>query len=279
MRELFLFIYKIRVMLLFIFLELVAGYLVVKQNSYQRYSYLSSSNRIAGNIYELTSAVVEPFILGEKVEELALANEQLKEKLFNYSQNQHGISTDSVNSPGSRYKVTSAKVINNSVLASNNFLTLAVGAKDGIASGMGVISDNGIVGRVKSVSKNFSTVYSFLHSGISVSSQLAKDSTLCTTKWNSEETHNDYTVANLLYLPPHVKLEIGDSVVTSGYNSVFPEGIPIGSVKTIDSDPSKRYQTITIDLATDFSKLKFVYVVKDNFKKEIRELETSNLTN
>ncbi|MBX2841493.1 MAG: rod shape-determining protein MreC [Flammeovirgaceae bacterium] len=279
MHELFLFIYNIRVVLLFVFLELIAGYLVVKQNSYQRYSYLSSSNRIAGNIYEVTSEIVEPFTLGEKVEELTLANKELKEKLFNAKVSQKMVSLDPADSLTQRYKVTNAKVINNSVLASNNFLTLAVGAKDGITPGMGVISDDGIVGRVKSVSKNFSTVYSFLHSSITVSSQLSKDSTLCTTKWNSEGTHNNYSVANLLYLPPHVKLEIGDSVITSGYNSVYPEGITIGKVKSIDSDPSKRYQTVTIDLATDFSKLKFVYVVGDDFRKEIRELETSNVVN
>ena len=69
-------------------------------------------------------------------------------------------------------------------------------------------------------------------------------------------------------------VEPGQEIVTSGYNAVFPEGIPIGKVKEVSQGNETNYLDITITLGADFSKLNFVYLVKNDLREEIDSLET-----
>src|SRR5690606_8326650 len=161
-------------------------------------------------------------------------------------------------------------VINNSIRRTNNYLTLAAGTLDGIRPGMGVISPNGAVGRVKTVSKHYATVTSLLHSQMLISAKMKKDNTFGTIKW----TGGDYRTALLDYIPLHIKPQVGDTIVTSGYNTVFPEGILIGTISEVERELDKSFYTIRVELSVDFAQLSFVYVVENPRRPEQDSLET-----
>jgi len=278
MTELLLFLYRIRAFLLFAGLELVAAWLIVSRNDYQGFAFLSSSNSVVGNVYGVTSSVSGYFGLKDENEKLLRQNAELQRLLL--EQEKGGGLTDSlrqyprpVAAEFPTVTVYPAKVINNSLWQNDNFLTLNQGTNVGIEQGMGVVSTEGVVGQVKAVSDHFATVYSLLHTNIQVSSQIKRLKTLCTTKWNTEYSQNDYTQASILYLPFHVPVEIGDTVETSGYNAVFPEGVPIGVVNQVRKDTARNFLTVTVELSTDFSKLKSVYVIGDSLKVEQKALE------
>lgn len=271
MRSLFLFIYRLRYFLSFLALELLAAWFIVTQNSYQGYAFLSSSNMVVGRVYQATSGVTQYFQLGADNLALAEENSRLRAALLAMEKNMPA--KDSLSAEYNKYHVVPARVINNSVLFNENYLTLDKGRRHGIERGMGVISPQGIVGRIKEVSEHFSTAYSVLHADVSVSSQLAKTKTLCTTRWIPGNGPVDSRTADILHVPFHVKVAPGDTVETSGYNAVYPEGILIGTVKQVVADTAKNFQTIRVALATDFSNIKHVYVMKDSLKNEQLQLE------
>ncbi|MEM9340556.1 MAG: rod shape-determining protein MreC, partial [Bacteroidota bacterium] len=168
-----------------------------------------------------------------------------------------------------RYTVIGARVVNNSFRRAKNFLTIDVGKRDSIFPGMGVISPSGVVGQVKSVSNNYSTVYSVLHPNVMVSSIIKRTSTICTVQWDQRT----YNKATLRYVPRHIPLEIGDTVLTSGYNSVFPQGVSVGIVDELNLEDHMTFYEAKVKLSTDFTSLPNVFVIVNELQPEIDSLE------
>ena len=168
-----------------------------------------------------------------------------------------------------RFEVIGAKVINNTYDRNMNFLTIEAGKQDSLDAGMGVISAFGVVGQINSVSKNFATVYSLLHPNLLVSSKVKRTNTKCTVQWDQ----SDYAHASLKYIPRHIKLKVGDSIVTSGFNSVFPESVSIGVIEEFELDEHTTFYDAKVRLSTDFTSLYHVFVIKDLLKKEKDSLE------
>ena len=155
------------------------------------------------------------------------------------------------------YPLVPARVLNNSLRAVDNYLTLNVGEADGVRPGLGVLSAAGVVGQVKAASAHYATVFSLLHSKMAVAAKLKRDGTFGSVKWPGD----DYRHALLDYIPRQNRLVVGDSVVTSGYNAVFPEGVLVGVVESFVKEPDKNFWTVRLRLAVDFSRLTYVYVV------------------
>ena len=135
---------------------------------------------------------------------------------------------------------------------------------------MGIITTNGIVGQIKSVSQNFATAYSVLHPNLLISSKVLRTKTKGTIQWDQE----DYYHASLKYIPRHIKLLVGDTVVTSGFNSVFPEDLTIGIVDELNLEDQMTFYEARVALSTDFTSLDYVYVINDLLKTEKDSVES-----
>lgn len=263
MQELFAFIYRYRAFFLFIGLEFFALSLVFNSNSYQQFAYLTTASRVVATTNQASAEIAYYFSLKSKNDSLALENAKLLAQLAN-REGAYGSVQDSLT-----YEHIPAKVINNSIWYVNNYLTIDKGLADGVRPGMGVVTGQGVIGKVKASSEHFSTLYSVLHASMSVSSQLKRTGHLCSTRWDGRI----YTEANLANIPMHLAINVGDTILTSGYNAIFPPSTPIGIVSFIERDPSEIFQTVRINLSTNFATLKDVYVVKNFQRAEKDSLE------
>ncbi len=162
-----------------------------------------------------------------------------------------------------------AKVVNNSIYRPNNYLTLNIGSDQGVQPGMGVISPAGVVGIVKDVSANFSSVYSLLHSDSKISGNVGNDQVVGTILWTGEH----YRRAELRDIAKHHQIEKGDTVFTSSFSQIFPPNIPIGFINSFEVNKAYDFYEIDIDLATDFSKVSEVYVIIAHKSEEQLKLE------
>ncbi len=264
MRRLLDFLYKRREIGVFLVLEILSVWLLVSFNNRYNATLFNSSNNFSGLVNESSENVSNYFELKTINEQLKAENEQLFEELKRLRTSPNAI-VDTVE----RYAVVGARVVGNSTNRSANFLTISAGLKDSIEVGMGVITSTGIVGQVKSVSENYATVYSLLHPNLLISSKVKRTQTKGTVQWDQvDDLH-----AELKYIPRHIKLQIGDSVVTSGFNSVFPENILIGLVDEMNLEDQMTFYEARIKLATDFSSLNNVFAIKDLLKFEKDSLE------
>lgn len=270
MRNFFLFVWKNHFIFLFLLIEALCIYLLIQNNNYQQASFVNSTNNVVGNIMDAYSNVTDYFSLRNANEQLANENAKLhkqnKNAFYKYTYEAFEIN-DTIFEQ--RYVYIPAKVINNSVNKRNNYLTLNRGSKQGIKRGMGVICPQGYVGIIKDVSEHFSTVQSFLHKLSTVSAKLSSTNYVGALEWSVGEVE----YGELKNIPGHVNLHEGDTVITTEFSAVFPEGVMLGVIEKFKLNQSTNFYDISIKLSTDYRNLDYVYVVNNLLKAEQLELE------
>ncbi len=273
MRNLIRFLSKNSFIFLFIFLLFISFVLLVQNNNYQNSKVFNSSNFLIGNLYSTVNNVNDYFNLKEVNAELAEQNARLQTTQISTFSKIYGTTVQIRDTTyAQKYIYTSAKAINNSTNQRENYITLDKGSLNGIKSGMGVVSPKGVIGTVKNVSENFCSVMSVLHEKNAVSAKIKKSGYIGSLVWEL----GNYRVAQLKDIPNHVKLNMGDTIITSGYSSVYPEGVAIGVVKHFDLLEGNNFFNITIEFLVDYKKLSHVFIIKSLMKEEQEELEELN---
>lgn len=270
MRNLFLLLWRNNFTLLFLLLWSVCFYLVFRNNNFQQTSAFNSANKVAGSVLETVNTVKEYLYLRENNESLARENSKLK-GMLSESRYEHDSSDVTITDTllHQQYTYMSARVVNNSVNRRNNYLTLNRGSLHGVKKDMGVISSSGVVGIVKDVSDHYCTVMSVLHKNTSISTRFKKNNYFGSLVWNG----GDPSVATLKEVAKHVKFSKGDTLVTTVYSLVFPEGVMVGVVKDWEVKAGDNFYTINVKLSTSLANLSHVYIVDNLMKKEQKELE------
>lgn len=268
MQQIIDFFIRNKYFLLFCVLFLTAIGLTINAHSYHKNRYVSSANFLSGGIFSIKSGITDYFDLKYQNEKLSKENQQLRELIANSADNSGSI--DSLPIPMERnIYFISAKVINNNFSKTKNQITLDKGLKDSVEIDMGVISPEGIVGIVSHASNNFSSVQSVLNTRSQVVAKFKKSNHFGTLTWNAKDPH----IVQLREIPRIAPVQEGDTIVTDGKSTIFPEGIPIGTVRDFSIAPESDYFQINIDLFTDMTSIKHVYLVKRTGAEEIRTLE------
>ena len=275
MRNLLNFLLKYNYWFLFILLEVICFVLLFRFNNYQQSVYFTSANVVTGKVYEVSGSVSSYFHLKSVNEDLLDRNMLLEQQIANLENALRERQVDSVivnsirNLDNKDYQIFIAHVIRNSLNQADNYITLDKGSSSGIRPEMGVVDGNGVVGIVYKTSPNYSLVISVLNSKSSISCKIVGSEYFGYLKWE----HGDSRYAYLKDLPRHAEFNLGDTVVTSGYSTVFPAGVMVGTVDDMSDSNDGLSYLLKIKLATDFGKLGDVRVIARTGQMEQQELE------
>lgn len=250
--------------------------LLFQNNPYQHSIYLTSANAVSTALYRGATSVTSYFNLRDINYDLQHRNAMLesqvlalKEEIAQYKIMEYA-ATVPVDSSLTRYSFILTNVINNSVHHPHNYITIDKGALDGIAEEMGVVNQNGIVGIVNKVGPHSARIISLLNNNLRVSAKVRGSEQVGSLVWDGKLPSE----AVLEELPRHAVFNVGDTVVTSGYSTVFPEGVPVGIVSKALKDYDENFFALRVKLFTDFTTLSTVRVVKDAMKEELKEVES-----
>lgn len=270
MQRLFLFFYQYRAFFTFLVLELICAWLIIGNNPYQGARFFNSSNGLVAAMNNVSHGVREYFLLRQINSTLAEENAQLRSKFEALNQLHYVTHKPAVADSAiiNQFDFVSAKVVSNTVNRFTNFLTINKGSEDGIKPGMAVISALGAIGKVRTVSRHYSVVTSILHVDVQVSALLKRTGHFGTIQWDGIDP--DYV--KFKFIPRHVQPVQGDSVLTSGYNAIFPEGIMVGLIEEVHLTDELFYD-LKVKLSQDFRKLSYVEVVRNSMKDELDSLE------
>ncbi len=270
MKNLLNFIYRNNFFFVFLCLEFICILILIKNNGYQGSSLLNSSNALSANIYEAQANAKEYLLLKDENERLAKENTFLLNRLkTGYAAIPLKVYKKNDTLYRQEYEFVNGKVVNSSVNKRNNYLTLNIGAEQGVTHDMAVITSNGILGIVKDVSPNFSSVMSILHKDVRVYCQLKKDGVYGPLIWDG----SDYRYSNLTNIPTYSKIQKGDTVITSSLSGIFPEGLLVGFVESFERKQNESFYTVKVRLSADFKKVNHISVIKYNKKTERDSLE------
>ncbi len=278
MRGLLRFLARNYFILLFLLLEAVSLSLIVNYNNFQRVRFLNSSNRFTASVYDTFNSVTSFFALQKTNAELADENARLRALLEHYKEvnipadSLQQAPTDTLPDGRIKYRFVPAKVVNNSFVRQYNYITINKGSEDGVEVDMGIIGPKGVVGIVTSVSEHYATGPTILNKRWKVSAKIKNSNYFGSLAWDGL----DSKYADLNEIPFHVQMEIGDTIVTSGFSDVFPEGIPIGIIERFDHASGRNFFDISVRLSTNFANLNYVEVIDNRHLKELIELQEQN---
>lgn len=254
--------------LIFACLFVVSVLLTIQSHNYHSDKFLSSTNALTGGIYSFKTNLTTYFTLGSENEKLIRENLRLHQELKNLREFSTEVLPDSAEH--SKYTFHSARIIDNNYSGTKNYLTINKGSRDGLVPDMGVISDKGLVGILGKVSKKYALVQSILNTNSKINAKLSGSGHFGTLTWNT----GDPNVVELIDIPRIARVKKGDTVVTGGRSIIFPEGILIGTVLDYKPDANDdNYYRLRIQLSNDMTNLQFVYLIENNDKEEILELE------
>ncbi|HZK06787.1 MAG TPA: rod shape-determining protein MreC [Bacteroidales bacterium] len=275
MRNLIVFLWRHNFFFIFLLLEALALLLVVNNNYYQRRVMVNTTSDISGSLLSTVNEITAYISLKKANQILSEENARLSNKLpsaFMRTDTAQFFVNDSLFRQ--QYQYVSATVISNSISRRNNYMKINKGRRHGLRPDMAVLAPNGVAGQIIEVSKNYSSVMSMLNSHTRINAKLKNSNQSGSLSW----TGHDYRFGKLVDIPSHVSIHIGDTVVTSGYSHIFPEGQMLGTVEEFSPAPGDNFWDVKIHFSVDYNNLQYVYVVKNLIKEELLQLEKKQLT-
>jgi len=262
---------KYHLFMIFILLEALALVFIYKSSSFRNTVIMANVDEVKGSVKGITAHWNDYFALKGKNYELENKNRNLlDENTYLKVQNEKLLQNLSLytfveNDSLKTFHYISANVVENSLNKKDNELILNVGTNDGVSKNMGVISSSlGVVGIVDRTSKNFSVVTSVLNTSKNISGKLKNTGVYGPLVWDKKNI--EYT--DMMDIPQHIPIEIGDTVVTSGHSLTFPEGFMIGTVEAFSIYKGTSHK-VRIKLSNNFRSLYHVYVIEALYKNEL----------
>lgn len=258
---------------LLLLLEVASIGIMFSYNSYQGAAWVTTANSIAGVVYDIEAKVQSFFALTKLNEELSRRNIYLEQQVKNLCAELDRSGMDSMTMAAVKqaapYKLMEAKVVQSSVNKRDNLITIDKGEADGVRKDMGVISGKGVVGIVYMTGRHYSVVIPVLSSLSSISCKIERRGYFGYLRWEGGPS-------NLAYvddIPRHARFRLYERVVTSGYSSVFPEGVAVGKILHVYNSQDGVSYRLQVQLYTNFSNLRDVYVVDNSAMQEQMELQ------
>jgi rod shape-determining protein MreC len=271
MRKLFDFFRRFQIFLLFAALQFVALSTYFTYSTFPNSQYLTTANKVGGTMWKAQYDITKYINFGKSNRDLSMANKQLREKLpESFHRLQYGTVKINDTLYKTQYSYTQAIVINSTYDKANNYLTLNIGSRQGIKRGMGVISDQGVVGVLFKVSTNYSLVKSVLSTNPNIDVMIVEDGSFGLLKW----TVRNARLANLSGISNDQPVKKWGEVITRGGGGVFPRGISVGKVYKVLPIEGRAQWDVQILLSTNFKKIQNVYVIKNILKNEQSQLES-----
>lgn len=276
MRNLLNFFIRYGAWFLFVFYAAISCFLLFQRNPFQHHVYLTSANAVVSGVYDVAANVTGYINLRDINADLQRRTADLESEVIALREHNRSLSQqllqDSLRTTDSlgRFRFILATVVNNSVVNPYNYITVNKGRLDSIQPEMGVMDQNGVVGVVNTVSDHHARIISLLNPNFRLSCKLRGNDAFGSLVWDGKSPYE----AILEELPKQVRFHKGDTIITSGYSAVFPEGIPVGTIIGSTRGEDDNFNTLRIKLLTDFSTLSTVKVISNRDIADIRQAET-----
>jgi len=265
MRNLIALLIRFSSLITFVVLEIICFSLIINYNASQKDIWINSSNLFSGSILEKKNEAISFLELDDVNKQLQEENARLKQSILQAQ----GYSTEIALDTNLQFKYIPASIFSQEYRSRNNHLTINKGRRDSIKVDMGVINEDGIVGIIKSTSDKYALAISLLNSQTRISARIKNSNYFGNLLWEGK----DPRLMTLESIPRYAEITVGDTVVTSGYSTIFPQGLDIGTIESFELKKGTSNLDVEVKLSADMTNLSTVYVIENKDKDEIKALE------
>lgn len=262
------FIYSITCAAIFIIMEIAALGMLQKHGELQDIWISRFSNRTKALLWGEDEKLKSYFSLRRQNDALAEENFLLQQEITRLSGKAIDSDLSSFENSFEGFDCIPAVIVKMSSNSQHNYIILNKGSEDGVRPQSGIITRQGVIGVIDAVDEHYSYGLSFLNNLSSVSVRIGESGPVGPLSWAGGNSRK----ALLKEIPLHSEFSQGDTVITSGYSSIFPPDIPLGVIQSSKVSDGTSYE-IEISLFEDFSALRYVTIVTNAGKDEIIRLE------
>jgi len=155
-----------------------------------------------------------------------------------------------------QHYVTAARVIARGTDQWSNTFILDKGSADGVMKDMVAVTDRGLVGKVSEVTASYSYLLLLTDINFSAAARLQESRT------EGIFSGTGFRTCQLKYIPYDEELKEGSVIVTSGLDSLFPAGLPLGYISKVRKRESGIFQYIEAAPFVDNSKIEIVAIIR-----------------
>lgn len=255
---------------IFVALEIAALAILSRSSSLANIWINRASHRTMAAVWGGFENVKNVFILPRQNEALLEQNIRLTNELQKYKLAEETATEASSAAEGRNgsFLYIPATIVKLSTNTAHNHIILNKGSEDGVKPDCGIISTEGVIGVVEAVGRHYSYGLTLMNTNISIGGRIKGKDYLAPVVWDGRTTNGAW----IKDMPLHHVVAPGDTVVTSGYSSIFPPDIPIGIAGESTMVDGSVFN-VKVTLFQDFSSLKYVSIVENLDRDEIQALE------
>lgn len=262
--------------------------MLLSDGVYRRHLGWLMTSWVTGHTNETMTEVYSYLGLRERNELLLAENAQLRNNYIELERRvkdaiaeaklpEVGVLLDSTAIASRDNKFVTARIVNLSARTGEVYYIINKGSRDGLRQDMPVMSDRGVLGAILDVSNNYAVVIPIINPKLRLS---------CTIKTKGHKgtlmAQGHTYDTRLGDVPVHAQVAPGDTILTSGYSFLFPEGLFVGTIKEIDSTrmtgAAGAFANYKVNLGTDFEQLSYVYILLTPTAEEAEELLNRNIS-
>ena len=253
----------------FVALEIAAIVMLSHSSSMQNIWINRASHRVHAAIWSAGENIRNYFTLDKQNKVLAAENVNLSTIVREIGQRDLSYRENHLyDSKVGNFKMTPATIVKASRNSQHNYIILNKGSEDGVKPQTGIVTTHGVIGVVNAVGRHYSYGITLMNPRMSVSARIGFTGMVAPLEWDGLSTDG----AVMRGLPLHQQISQGDTVWTSGFSSVFPADIPIGTtggIRQVDGSTNE----VEVKLFQDFSALRYVIITENLDREEIAEVE------
>jgi rod shape-determining protein MreC len=257
-------------------LQVLCIFLIVQYSQYHQAAFGGTANQFTGKINKQYDKVEYYFQLKRTNDSLLKANEVLYNQLAanynlpdtNIRQRLDTMRMDSI-IQYRKFTYLSAKVVSNSLTSQSNFIVMQSANVPKMRIGMGVVGpNNGVIGVITDISGEFAVVMSLMHKDSRISGKLLKTGETGTIAWDGKFPN----LVTLTGIPKSTKVAKGDSIITSGFSTIFPKGLLLGRIEEVYLETATNNFKIVVHTAANFYNLEYAYAIENVQQETINAL-------
>lgn len=276
MRRLVEFIRSIYVVVLFVLLELAAVSYYARATAYTEARLLARTNSMVGGLNKVVTDIGNFFRLGRENRALTSRIAILEEELARYREaDAEGRLKVELRALGeSKFRMTEAVVVSNTVGRAHNYITINRGGGDGVTNGMGLVTPDGaIAGYTVDYTEHYAVAVSILNPVFRGSGTPEGTNYQGAIRWDGKNPHFVILEGLSKYADP----QPGQKILSTGFESYFPAGFLIGTVESATLDEVGTTYTVRVRLAADLSAMNNLIVIENLDQQEVSELQQSEV--
>ena len=154
-----------------------------------------------------------------------------------------------------KLNIIPARIINKGIQTNVKSLTIDVGSVNKVFENQAVLTPEGVIGKTVQTGEKSAIVQSISDNNFRLSVRIMPSGAVGLLRWH------DSNVCKIYEVQKNVEINIGDRVITSGFSTIYPPKLPVGTVSGVYDERGSYQKVVNVNIQNNFESIQNVFVI------------------